>query len=76
MEEESNEMTAILELLDKAQKYIGDNILAQALNSTTHQNNPQFTYLTKKHGLGSAVTFTKDSISDRAKIYLQVAVDI
>ena len=27
---------------DKVQKYIGDNVLAQALNDTAYQNNPQF----------------------------------
>ncbi|MBD5460744.1 MAG: DUF262 domain-containing protein [Lachnospiraceae bacterium] len=61
---------------DKVQKYAGDNILAQALNPTAYQNNPQFIRLARQYGFEPIAKFTKESISDRAKIYLQMAVDI
>ena len=61
---------------EKVQKYSGDNILAQALNPIAYQNNPQFLPLAKQYGFEAILKFTKESIADRAKIYLQMAVDI
>ncbi len=61
---------------EKVGKYIGDNVLAQALNSTAYQNNPQFITVAKEYGFVPIPKFTKCSIADRAKIYLQMAIDI
>lgn len=61
---------------EKVGKYIGDNVLAQALNSTAYQNNPQFITVAKEYGFEPIPKFTKGSIADRAKIYLQMAIDI
>lgn len=61
---------------EKVQKYSGDNILAQALNPIAYQNNPKFLPLARRYGFEAIPQFTKESISDRAKIYLQMAVDI
>jgi len=61
---------------DKVSKYIGDNVLAQALNDAAYHNNPQFLSVASQYGFKAVPKFTKDSISDRANIYLQMAVDI
>ena len=61
---------------EKVDKYIGDNVLAQALNDTAYHNNPQFIGVANQYGFKSIPTFTKESISDRANVYLQMAVDI
>lgn len=61
---------------EKVEKYIGDNVLAQALNKTAYQNNPQFLPIAKQYGFVPIDKFTKDSIAARAKIYLEMAVDI
>lgn len=62
---------------EKVQKYAGDNILAQALNSTAYQNNPQFlTNVVDRYGFESIECFGKQSIADRAEIYLKMASDI
>lgn len=60
----------------KVTKYVGDNILAQALNTVAYENNPQFKPLAKEYGFSPISTFTKASIVERAKIYLQMASDI
>lgn len=62
---------------DKVQKYIGDNVLAQALNDTAYQNNPQFIAVAKQYGFRPMMdAFNKDIIAERAKTYLEMAVDI
>jgi len=61
---------------EKVGKYVGDNVLAQALNSTAYASNPQFLAVAKEYGFAPIPKFTKDSIADRAKIYLQMAADI
>ena len=61
---------------DKVEKYAGDNVLAQALNDTAYHNNPKFLALASQYGFTAIPKFTKNSISDRANIYLQMAVDI
>ena len=61
---------------EKVGKYIGDNVLAQALNSTAYQNNPQFLAVASRYGFAAIPQFTKESIAARANIYLQMAVDI
>ena len=60
----------------KVSKYVGDNILAQALNSVAYQNNPQFLPLAKEYGFEPIPKFTKTCIAERTKIYLQLAGDI
>ena len=60
----------------KVANYAGDNILAQALNDVAYTHNPQFLPLAKEYGFAPIPKFTKDSIADRAKIYLQMASDI
>ena len=61
---------------EKVEKYIGDNVLAQALNETAYKNNPQFLAVAAQYGFSAIPKFTKDSIAARAAIYLQMAVDI
>lgn len=60
----------------KVAKYVGDNILAQALNTVAYENNPQFKPLAKEYGFAPIPKFTKASIAERARIYLQMASDI
>ena len=62
---------------EKVQKYSGDNILAQALNPTAYQNNPQFlTNVVSRYGFKAIDHFKRQSIADRAEVYLQMASDI
>lgn len=61
---------------EKVKKYVGDNILAQALEDTAYHNNPQFLPLATKYGFASIPYFTKESINERASVYLQLAYDI
>ena len=61
---------------EKVGKYIGDNVLAQALNETAYKNNPQFLAVAEQYGFVAIPKFTKDSIAARAEIYLRMAVDI
>lgn len=61
---------------EKVKKYIGDNVLAQALNDTAYMNNPQFLAVAKQYRFSPVAKFTKQSIADRAGIYLQMAIDI
>ena len=61
---------------EKVEKYVGDNVLAQALNNTAYHNNPKFLAVASQYGFTAIPKFTKDSINDRANIYLQMAVDI
>ena len=62
---------------EKVQKYLGDNILAQALNQTAYHNNPKFlTNVAGRYGVKAIDSFNKQSIADRAEIYLQMASDI
>ena len=61
---------------EKVEKYVGDNVLAQALNDTAYHNNPKFLAVASQYGFTAIPKFTKDSINERANIYLQMAVDI
>ena len=61
---------------EKVQKYTGDNILAQALNDTAYTNNPKFLTVVNKYGFHAIPDFSKQSIADRAEIYLRMASDI
>lgn len=61
---------------EKVIKYASDNILAQALNETTYKNNPRFLAVVECYKFAAIPKFTKDSISARANIYLNMAVDI
>lgn len=61
---------------EKVQKYAGDNILAQALNDTAYTNNPKFLTVVNKYGFHATPDFSKQSIADRAEIYLRMASDI
>ena len=61
---------------EKVERYLGDNVLAQALNSIAYHNNPQFLTVASQYGFTPIPRFTKGSITDRANIYLQMAVDI
>ena len=60
----------------KVNRYAGDNILAQALNPAAYQNNPQFSKVAAQYGFQPITHFAKDSIAERSKIYLQIAIDI
>ena len=60
----------------KVIKYAGDNILAQALNDTAYKNNPHFLTIAQEYGFSPIPVFTKNSIEERANIYLQMAADI
>ena len=61
---------------EKVGKYIGDNILAQALNATAYHNNPQFLAVAAQYGFAAIPKFNKESIANRVNIYLQMAIDI
>lgn len=61
---------------EKVQKYMGDNILAQALNDTAYTNNPKFLTVVNEYGFHAIPDFSKQSIADRAEIYLRMASDI
>lgn len=61
---------------EKVQKYAGDNIFAQALNNTAYTNNPKFLTVVNKYGFHAIPDFSKQSIADRAEIYLRMASDI
>lgn len=61
---------------EKVEKYIGDNVLAQALNSAAYQYNPKFLAVAGQYGFKPISVFTKASIAERSNIYLQMAVDI
>ncbi len=73
---DKNRSYQAMEYKDKVGKYIGDNVLAQALNDTAYKNNPQFKPVADRYGFKAIPVFTKQSISDRANVYLQMAVDI
>ena len=60
----------------KVIKYAGDNILAQALNDIAYKNNPHFLAIAEEYGFSPIPVFTKNSIEERANIYLQMAADI
>lgn len=62
---------------EKVQKYAGDNILAQALSSTAYSKNPSFlSTVVAKYGFRDIPDFDRQSIVDRAEIYLKMASDI
>ena len=48
----------------------------KALNDTAYHNNPKFLAVASQYGFTAIPKFTKDSINERANIYLQMAVDI
>lgn len=62
---------------EKVQNYAKDNILAQALNPAAYRNNPQFlSKVVSRYGFKAIDHFKKQSIADRAGVYLQMASDI
>lgn len=66
-----------MKYVEKVKNYSGDNILAQALNPIAYHNNPQFlTNVAGRYGFTSIDHFKKQSIADRAEIYLKMASDI
>ena len=73
---DKNRSYQAMQYQEKVGKYIGDNVLAQALNATAYQNNPQFIAVAKEYGFVPIPKFTKASIAERSKIYLQMAIDI
>jgi hypothetical protein len=73
---DKNRSYQAMQYQEKVCKYIGDNVLAQALNETAYQNNPQFLAVAKEYGFEPIPKFTKGSIANRSKIYLQMAIDM
>lgn len=61
---------------EKVQKYTGDNVLAQSLNDVAYSHNPQFLTVAEKYGFKAISDFGKQSIADRAEIYMRLAGDI
>ena len=61
---------------EKREKYMGDNILAQALNEKSHQNNPHFIPLANKYNIKSYESIDKDVIEERHNSYLAISKDI
>ena len=61
---------------EKVKNYSGDNILAQSLNGTAYKNNPHFITVAEEYGFEPIPKFTKESINERASIYLKMAIDI
>lgn len=74
---DKNRSYQAMKYTEKVQNYSGDNILAQALNPTAYHNNPQFlSNVASRYGFTSIDHFRKQSIADRAEIYLKMASDI
>lgn len=73
---DKNRSYQAMKYTEKVQKYAGDNILAQALNDTAYTNNPQFLLVANEYGFHVISDFEKQSIADRAEIYLKMASDI
>ena len=73
---DKNRSYQAMKYTEKVQKYAGDNILAQALNDTAYTNNPQFLPVASEYGFHAISDFEKQSIADRAEIYLKMASDI
>ena len=73
---DKNRSYQAMKYTEKVQKYAGDNILAQALNDTAYMNNPRFLPVANKYGFHAITDFEKQSIADRAEIYLKMASDI
>ncbi|MFK5586131.1 DUF262 domain-containing protein [Lactobacillus delbrueckii] len=73
---DKNRSYQAMKYTEKVQKYAGDNILAQALNDTAYTNNPQFIPVANEYGFHAIPDFEKQSIADRAEIYLKMASDI
>lgn len=73
---DKNRSYQAMKYTEKVQKYAGDNILAQALNDTAYTNNPQFLLVANEYGFHAISDFEKQSIADRAEIYLKMASDI
>ena len=73
---DKNRSYQAMKYTEKVQKYSGDNILAQALNETAYTNNPKFLAVVNEYGFQPIQNFSKQSIADRAKIYMRMASDI
>lgn len=73
---DKNRSYQAMKYTEKVQKYAGDNILAQALNGTAYTNNPKFLEVANEYGFKAISDFGKQSIADRAEIYLRMASDI
>ena len=52
------------------------SIFAQALNDTAYTNNPKFLTVVNEYGFHAIPDSSKQSIADRAEIYLRMASDI
>ena len=74
--QDKNRSYQAMKYSEKVQKYMGDNILAQALNNTAYTNNPKFLTVANEYGFHAIPDFSKQSIADRAEIYLRMASDI
>ena len=62
---------------EKVKKYLGDNILAQSLNSQAYRNNPGFIPPTSQYGFRPhEVIFAKEEIKERQGVYKAIAKDI
>ena len=61
---------------EKVKKYVGDNVLAQALSDVAYHNNPKFLEIARYYGFNPIPKFTKASIAERTEIYLRLANDI
>lgn len=61
---------------EKVVHYHGDNVLAQALYDGSYHMNPHLREMAEQYGFSPIAHFTKESIAERARIYLQLAVDI
>lgn len=73
---DKNRSYQAMKYAEKVKKYAGDNILAQALNETAYTNNPKFLMVVNEYGFHAIPDFNKQSIADRAEIYLKMASDI
>lgn len=73
---DKNRSYQAMKYTEKVQKYAGDNILAQSLNGIAYTNNPKFLGVANEYGFKAMPDFGKQSIADRAEIYLRMASDI
>lgn len=60
----------------KVVRYMGDNILAKALNAGAYQNNPKFLALRDEYGFKAYAQFDKIAIRERLQLYTSLAKSI
>lgn len=60
----------------KVELYLGDNVMAQSLNSKAYHNNPQFLQIAKRYNFTPYDIFCKESIKERQDLYIRLAYSL